>query len=154
MGNANEWELAVLPVDRWDTLPDFGIGPEIGPTVKELNSSVDWGGSWQVANCWNWSSLLLIVVTDELKWLVMLPSSISLFEYVLLVWLLLSIASVANDTIEFANNASLFGVYKLSKVKIFIYLFCVCVCVCEKELQRLINYNELGKSWPLFPTHN
>ena len=110
MGNANEWELALLLVDRWDILPD-------------------WGGCWQAAHCWD-SSLVLLVVLAKSRLLVIFSSSSSLLEYVLLG----SIASVVDDTIEFAEPASLLGAYKLSKVKIFSFF--------EKELQRSI-YNFL-----------
>lgn len=94
MGNANEWELALLLVDRWDTLPD-------------------WGGCWQAAHWWD-SSLVLVVMLAKSRLLVIFSSSSSLLEYVLLG----SIASVVDDTIEFAEPASFLGAYKLSKVKI------------------------------------
>lgn len=107
IGKAKECELAVLLVDRWDMLPDFG-SPERGPSMEELNIPV-WGGCWQAAS--RGSSPLLIVVVDELTGLVMLPPSTSLLKDVLLGWLLLT-ASVVEDTIEFSNTASSLGAYK------------------------------------------
>lgn len=59
--------------------------------------------------------MVLLVVLAKSRLLVIFSSSSSLLEYVLLG----SIASVVDDTIEFAEPASLLGAYKLSKVKIF-----------------------------------
>jgi len=68
---------------------------------------------------------VLVVVLAKSRLLVIFSSSSSLLEYVLLG----SIASVVDDTIEFAEPASLLGAYKLSKVKIFSFF--------EKELQKI-----------------
>lgn len=44
MGKVNEWELALLPLEQWEKLPQYGIGPELSialkgrSTAKEMDS--------------------------------------------------------------------------------------------------------------------